>query len=68
MWTDHADIETVLQNLVIAEEMASKGIRVRPSYSEKLTFVVGYGKELREKVLDRAGPKARHDLQTALGG
>jgi hypothetical protein len=39
-----------------------------PSYSEKLSFVVGYGQEVREKVLDRDGPKARHDLQTAFGG
>ena len=47
--------------------MASKGIRLRPSYSEKVSFVAGYGQEVREKVLDRAGPKARHDLQTAFG-
>lgn len=68
MWTHHAEIETVLQNLVMAEEMAAKGIRVRPSYSEKLSFVAGYGQEVREKVLQRAGPKARHDLQKAFGG
>ena len=67
MWTDHADIETVLDNLVMADEMAAKGIRVRPSYSEKLSFVAGYGQEVREKVLERAGPKARHDLQAAFG-
>ena len=65
MWTDHTEIETVLENLVMAEEMASKGIRLRPSYSEKVSFVAGYGQEVREKVLKRAGPKARHDLQTA---
>jgi hypothetical protein len=68
MWTDHAEIETVLENLLMAEEMAAQGVRVRPSYTEKLSFVVGYGQEVREKVLSRAGPKARHDLQTAFGG
>lgn len=67
MWTDHAEIETVLENLVMAEEMATKGIRVRPSYSEKLSFVAGYGQEARERVLNRAGPKARRDLETAFG-
>ena len=68
MWTDHAEIETVLQNLVMAEEIAAKGMRVRPSYSEKLSFVAGYGQEVRDTVLQRAGPKARHDLQKAFGG
>jgi hypothetical protein len=68
MWTDHAEIETVLENLVMAEEMASRGVRMRPSYSEKVSFVAGYGKEVRDKVLDRAGPKARHDLESAFGG
>ena len=68
MWTDHAEIETVLQNLVMAEEMAARGIRTRASYSEKLSFVVGYGQDVRDKVLGRAGPKARHDLESAFGG
>ena len=51
-----------------AEEMASKGVRVRPMYSERLSFVVGYRQDVRENVLDRAGPKARRDLQAAFGG
>lgn len=67
MWTDHAEIETVLQNLAMAAEMAATGIRVRPSYSEKLSYVVGYGQDVREKVLNRAGPKARRDLEVAFG-
>ena len=65
MWTDHLEIESVLESLLLTEEMAARGVRVRPSYTEKLSFVAGYGQEVREKVLDRAGPKARHDLQTA---
>jgi hypothetical protein len=48
-WTDHAEIETVLENLVMAEEMAAQGVQVRPSYTEMLSFVVGYGQEVREK-------------------
>ncbi len=67
MWTDHADIEGVFNNLVMAEEMAAQGIRTRPSYTEKLSFVAGYGQGVREKVLDRAGPKARLDLEAAFG-
>ena len=41
MSTDHAEIETVLENMATAEEMAARGIRVRPSYTEKLSFVAG---------------------------
>ena len=67
LWTDPAEIESVLDNLVMAEEMAARGVRVRPSYTEKLSYVAGYGQEVREKVLIRAGPKARHDLDTAFG-
>jgi len=43
LWTDHAEIESVLDNLVMAEEMAARGVRVRPSYTEKLSYVAGYG-------------------------
>ncbi len=67
LWTDPAEIESVLDNLVMAEERAARGVRVRPSYTEKLSYVAGYGQEVREKVLIRAGPKARHDLDTAFG-
>ena len=67
MWTDHLETDAMLENLVMAEEMAAQGARVRPSYTEKLSFLVGYQQGLRDKVLDRAGPKARRDLQTAFG-
>ena len=67
MWTDHFEIEPALENLVMAEEMAGKGVRVRAAYTEKMGFVVGYGQDVRERVLNRAGPKARHDLETAFG-
>jgi hypothetical protein len=67
MWTDHVEIETVLQNFVMAEEIASKGVRLLTSHSEKLSFVVGYRQDVSNKVLDRAGPKARQDLESAFG-
>jgi hypothetical protein len=68
MWTDHAEIQTVLESIVMAEELVAKGVRLRRSYSERLSFVAGYGQEVGERVLDRAGPKARRDLHTVLGG
>ena len=34
----------MLENLVMAEEMAAQGARVRPSYTERLSFVVGTGR------------------------
>lgn len=67
MWTDHVEIESVLENLVMAEAMTARGVRVRPSYTEKISYVVGYGQDVRDKVLDRAGPKARADMRAAFG-
>ncbi len=67
MWTDHVEIESVLENLVMAEAMTARGVRVRPSYTERISYVVGYGQDVRDKVLDRAGPKARADMQAAFG-
>jgi hypothetical protein len=66
MWTDHAEIEAVLENLVRAEEAAAEGVRVRPSCSEKLSFVFGYDQELREKAWSAPFPRPG-DLQAAFG-
>jgi hypothetical protein len=62
MWTDHKEIETVLANLVLADQLHAKGLRIKPSYTEKLNYIPAeYAGELRERVFDRAGPKAWED-------
>ena len=65
MWTDHAEIESVLQDMVRIDEAAEKGERLRTSYTERLVVTVGYGSQVSEKVLGRAGPKAAADMQAA---
>lgn len=67
MWTDHMDIAAMLASLVEAEELARQGVRPRPTYTERLTFRSGYGNEISQKVLGRAGPKAQSDFRTAIG-
>lgn len=69
MWTDHAEIEAVLENLVMADELAAKGVRLKPSYTEKINFIPAeYAGGVREKVFDRAGPKAWSDYRAVFGG
>ena len=68
MWTHHAEIEAMIQSLLEMEEAASKGLRLRSSYTEKISYVAGYAPEISAKVLGRAGPKASADFQAALGG
>ncbi len=69
MWTDHAEIEAVLENLVMADGLAARGVRLKPSYTEKIKFIPAeYAGGLREKVFDRAGPKAWSDYRAAFGG
>lgn len=69
MWTDHAEIKSVLENIVMADEMRAKGIRLKPSLTEKINFIPAhYAGGLREKVFDRAGPKAWEDYQGTFGG
>ena len=64
MWTDHEEIESVLENLVLADQLQSKGVRVKPSYTEKINYIPAqYAGGLREKVFDRAGPQAWQDYQ-----
>ena len=66
MWTDHAEIETVLRNLVLADRMTARGIRLRPSYTEKINFVPAqYSEDVRDRVFGRAGPKAWEDYRAA---
>ena len=68
MWTDHADIEAMIQTLLGVEDATVKGLRSRPSYTERISYVTGYAPEISSKVLGRAGPKAMADFQTAIGG
>lgn len=64
MWTDHEEIASVLANLVLADQLQARGVRVKPSYTEKINYIPAeYAGGLREKVFDRAGPKAWADYQ-----
>jgi len=64
MWTDRAEIEAVLENLVLSDELQVQGIRVKPSYTEKINYVPAqYAAGLREKVFGRAGDKAWQDYR-----
>lgn len=65
MWTEHEEIEGVLENLVESERLQAQGIRVKPSYTEKINYVPAqYAPGLREKVFGRAGPKAWEDYRS----
>lgn len=64
MWTDHAEIELVLENLVQADALRAQGLRLKPSYSEKIHYIPAeYAGGVREQVFDRAGPQAWEDYQ-----
>ena len=63
MWTDHVELGAVLANLAWADEQQARGIRVKPSYVERLAFVPAtYEGDLRERVFGRAGPQASRDF------
>ena len=69
MWTDHDEIRVVLDNLVMADELRAQGVRLKPSLTEKINFIPAqYAGGVREKVFDRAGPKAWEDYQSTFGG
>jgi len=68
MWTNHAEIEAMIQTLLDVEDAVAKGIRTRASYTERISYVTGYTPELSSHVLARAGPKAITDFQNAIGG
>lgn len=64
MWTDHSEIESVLANLVLADQLRAKGLRVKPSFTERVNYIPAeYAGGLRERVFDRAGPKAWQDYK-----
>ena len=69
MWTDHDEIRVVLDNLVMADELRAEGVRLKPSLTEKINFIPAqYAGGVREKVFDRAGPKAWEDYHSTFGG
>lgn len=69
MWTDHAEIQTVIENLVLADELAAQGVRLKPSYTEKINYIPAeYAGGVREKVFGRAGEKAWQDYKRTFGG
>jgi hypothetical protein len=69
MWTDHAEIEAVLRNLVLAGELTAQGVRLKPSYTEKINYIPAeYAEGVREKVFGRAGAKAWEDYRRTFGG
>jgi hypothetical protein len=69
MWTDHGEIESVLANLMLADHLQSKGVRVKPSYTERINYIPAeYAGGVRERVFDRAGGKAWADYQKVFDG
>ena len=69
MWTDHDEIRVVLDNLVMADKLRAEGVRLKPSLTEKINFIPAqYAGGVREKVFDRAGPKAWEDYRSTFGG
>ena len=69
MWTDHEEIASVLANLVMADELQARGVRLKPSYTERVKYIPAeYAGGLRQKVFDRAGSQAWADYQNVFAG
>ena len=66
MWTDHVEIENVLANIAQADDLRAMGLRLKPSYTEKINYIPAeYSGGLREKVFGRSGQKSWDDYQNA---
>jgi hypothetical protein len=66
MWTDHKEIESVLRDLVLADQLRSQGQRLKTSYSERVSYIPAeYSAGVRERVFGRAGQKAWEDYRRA---
>jgi hypothetical protein len=64
MWTDHAELRVVLENLVAAQQLRAQGLRLKASYSEKINYIpADYAGGVRDRVFDRAGPGAAADYR-----
>jgi len=69
MWTDHEEIAAVLANLALADQLQAKGLRVKPSYTERVSYIpADYAGGLRDQVFDRAGSKAWEDYKKVFSG
>ena len=68
MWTNHEEIESVLQGLALFDEATQSGVRRMPFYSERLSFRGGYNSGASVDVLQRAGTKAKEDFANAIPG
>jgi hypothetical protein len=69
MWTDHEEVASVLANLVLADQTGRPGCEGKPSYTGKNQLhssTICW--RLREKVFDRAGPKAWEDYRKVFAG
>ncbi len=66
MWTDHVEIENVLANIAQADDLRAKGLRLKPSYTEKINYIPAeYSGSLRERVFGRSGQKSWDDYRNA---
>lgn len=64
MWTDHAEVADVLENLREADRLRAQGLRLKPSYTEKINYIPAeYAGGVREKVFGRAGLQAWQDYR-----
>jgi hypothetical protein len=69
MWTDHKEIESVLANLVVADRLRAQGLRLKPSFTERINYIPAeYAGGLRERVFDRAGRKSWEDYKAVFSG
>ncbi len=66
MWTDHNEIENVLENVAHADELRAQGLRLKPSYTERINYIPAeYSGGIREKVFGRSGQKSWDDYKKA---
>lgn len=66
LWLVADQVELVLQHLVRAEEIKAQGLRTRWVYAETWTEL-GVTRSVHERVLSRAGPRARREVSEVIG-
>jgi peroxiredoxin len=65
-WLVAPVLELVLKQLLEAEQLTSEGIRTRRVYTETWTEL-WINRSVHQRVLERAGPRARHEVVHAFG-
>ncbi|MFQ6011517.1 MAG: peroxiredoxin family protein [Nitrososphaerales archaeon] len=60
-WTFVDDLESVFENLIVADQRRSAGLHVRMNFSERLQGLPNPDQSVSDKVLTRAGEKAKQD-------